>query len=146
MKSLSDVGSWSTDPKYDPEFDSAPQPMSDFIHYLEERGKVSVKMECHNFQRDEKTKLLVGVDSSDKVGFQIRTKGQKGTEADQKDRAKNLFSHLSPTMIDDTSKLKFVFRMKYQQSDNTIVPQRPAVHFAKTYTVKANTLVQLNNL
>ena len=44
------------------------------------------------------------------------------------------------------SKVHFVFRCKYQESNNTIVPQRLALHFRRDVRLPAGTIVQLNML
>jgi hypothetical protein len=61
-------------------------------------------------------------------------------------KTKNILGGVVPSSIKADSKVHFVFRCKYQESTNTIVPQRPALHFRRDVRLPAGTIVQLNML
>ena len=39
--------SFATDPVYSKAYTSKPTPLHEFLHYLEEQGKVNIEVECH---------------------------------------------------------------------------------------------------
>ena len=66
---------------------------------------------------------------------------------DMNAKTKNILGGVVPSSITaDDSKVHFVFRCKYQEPTNTIVPQRPALHFRRDVRLPAGTIVQLNML
>lgn len=65
---------------------------------------------------------------------------------DMNAKTKNILGGVVPSSIKADSKVHFVFRCKYQESTNTIVPQRPALHFKRDVRLPAGTIVQLNML
>ena len=61
-------------------------------------------------------------------------------------KTKNILGGVVPSSIKDDSEVHFVFRCKYQESANSIVPQRPAMHLKHDVRLPAGTIVQLNML
>lgn len=62
-------GIWATEPAYEPPFSTDEATLSDFLVYLEKRGKVKVKMECHSLTRD---KSGYKVSNTERVGYRMK--------------------------------------------------------------------------
>ena len=67
-------------------------------------------------------------------------------QEDMNAKAKNVLSGVEASSINAESKVHYVFRCKYQESTNTIVPQRPALHFKRDVRLPAGTIVPLNKV
>ena len=72
------LGCWCTEPAYDPPFQASPAPLADFLLYLEKKGKVKVRIECHDRKRDRTS--YTGT-CTEKVGFKIKDGNAKATNA-----------------------------------------------------------------
>jgi hypothetical protein len=62
---------WTTEPLYDTRFPSEQMPLSAFLDYLAERGKVKVQVECHTLTRDAK-KDEYKISNTERVGFRVK--------------------------------------------------------------------------
>ena len=62
---------------------------------------------------------------------------------DGNNKSKSVLTTVVPAQLGNASKVQFVFRCKYQEADNTIVPQRPAMHFKCDVRLPANLIVKL---
>lgn len=62
-------GIWTTEPAYEPPFSSDEAKLSDFLVYLEKRGKVKVELECHSLKRD---KSGYKVSNTERVGYRMK--------------------------------------------------------------------------
>jgi hypothetical protein len=68
----------------------------------------------------------------------------KRTQQDGNAKAKSVLSTVDFAQLGTSATVKLVFRCKYTEKSNTIVPQRPALHFKNDVRIPANTIVQLS--
>ena len=133
-------GVFSSEPAYDPPFTTSPAKVSEFLMFLEERGFIQPKLECHNLKRvvgkDSSELPSFTITSSEKVGFKV-----KGAEKSQK----GLLASLTPENFGSKDLVKVVMRCKFQEKDKIIVPQRPIITAKKSYRIPANTIIKLNS-
>lgn len=64
-------------------------------------------------------------------------------QQDGNTKSKNILATVDPVQWGTTAKVQVIYRCKYQEKSNMIVPQRPAVHFKSDVRIPANTIVQL---
>ena len=120
-------GFYTTEP--DLRFSSNEAPLHEYLHFLESKSKVSLKIECHNWKR---TSAASGPDrnssytvtSVEKCGFKPRPGGlvnQKVPHA----------SGISIQAVKGSKLLRLVMRMKYVDDLKIVQPQRPGLYFQK---------------
>ena len=133
------VGIFATEPAYDPPCSSSPEKLSEFLMYLETRGHVQPKIECHTLKRvvgkDQSELPTFNVTSNEKVGFKV--KGSAGKAG--------VFGSLTPEAFGSKDLIKVVMRCKFEEKDAMIAPQRPVLMAKQSYRIPANTIIQLNN-
>ena len=145
MSNASYAGLCSTEPLYDVPFTTEPKSLTDFLVYLEARGVVQPQVECHAIKRiapKDATMPTFDVTNVEKVGFKINppvvVKGKPNPKA--------VFAALTPSVFTSGSKVRTVFRCKYEAKESIIVPLRPVVMMTGSSRIPAKTIIQLNNI
>ena len=130
--------SFTTDPVYSKAYSSKPTPLHEFLHYLEEQGKVNVEIECHKIERKKtptasKDRATYSNSPSEKCGFRPKSQCNKS----------NIVGPVTAAVVKESQYVKFVMRLKFVAEQMTIQPGRPALFLKKALRCRQGVLLKL---
>ena len=122
MSSDTYEASFTTDPVYSKAYSSKPTPLHEFLHYLEEQGKVNVEIECHKLAR-KKTPAA----SMDRATYSISPTEKCGLRPKSQCSKHSIVGPVTAAVVKESQYVKFVRRLKFVAGQMTIPPGRPAI-------------------
>ena len=135
--------------------DYRPSKLSDFMAYLEEKGKAKVSLECHDI-KEIKTSSVDGppVQGVEEVRYEIKSTEDclflaKPVPAKNKPSKANAASTMDfsqwdfPKRIHKLGRVKLVMTMHYDEEANSIIPVKPMLYLTHPIKMKKGTWVLL---
>ena len=140
MSDASFTAIFCTQPPFDTPFPNSPTTLAEFLIYLEGRGFVQPALECHSIKRivDKNSAAAMPtfkITSVEKVGFKTKAASAKG-----------LFDTLTPSCFSSNSKVRLVFRCKFDEKETLVVPQRPVIVMKDNVRLLAKNIIQVTNI
>ena len=130
--------SLTTDPVHSNAYPSKPTPLHEFLHYLEEQGKVNVEIECHKLAR-KKTPTA----SMDRATYSISPTEKCGFRPKSQGNTTNIAGPVTAAVVKESQYVKFVMRLKFVAEQMTIQPGRPALFLKKALRFRQGVLLKL---
>ena len=138
MSSDTYEASCMTDPVYAKGYSSKPTLLHEFLHYLEEQGKVNVDIECHKVARK---KTLAA--SADRATYTISPQEKCGFRSKSQQSHSSIVGPVTATIVKDSQYVKFIMRLKFVAAQMTIQPSRPCLFLKKALRFRQGVLLKL---